>query len=314
MQRSVAILVACLAGAGSILGDIVAPAAGTQFTGFPAGFDATFPPGNGIQGNPYWNDRSSDFNGPKANAGYFLTANSAGAFVTQTNYLGSGSFYRSATSDVNLAPTTFHFLQEASTISVTVLYTSASQNFGVSGTQIGIYNVDDPTQKIPLFGPGVAAGDLWNEASGFGIFNANYGPTPSVSGVATYARWGLYAITCQNPGVPGSPGQYQGTGPNCATYYSNTALNTARADGSLEGYVHQHFALFQLGSNTRTFFVGLEDIFGLGIPNIEATGDYNDIILQIVTSGPAIPEPATVAFVGLGLVGIGAVGLRRRKA
>jgi hypothetical protein len=77
--------------------------------------------------------------------------------------------------------------------------------------------------------------------------------------------------------------------------------------------MHQHFALFQLAGDVRSFYIGFEDVFGVN--GYEGGGDYNDAIFMISTSGPIshAPEPATFAIMGAGLIALGLVGRSRRK-
>jgi hypothetical protein len=81
---------------------------------------------------------------------------------------------------------------------------------------------------------------------------------------------------------------------------------------------HEHFALFQAGTNVNQYYAGLEDLaFTIGDPDaaangVEGYGDYNDLIFGITTSvaTPSAPEPSTFLIFGLGL-GIGALKYRR---
>jgi hypothetical protein len=153
-----------------------------------------------------------------------------------------------------------------------------------------VYNVADPNQKTPFFG----AGTFGNPSGGpQGVYNINAGATPNLGGFSSpYANYGFYAVICINPG-----------GVFCRTYYSDSALNSDDAG-------HQHLAVFRDNTNPLVFYVAIESAFGT-TTTAEVYGDYNDIILQITTAD--IPEPATLSFVGLGLIGLAIVRRRSRR-
>src|SRR3984893_10569678 len=104
----------------------------------------------------------------------------------------------------------FNFIQSGAAAQITLLYANAPANMSAYGTQIGLYNVQNPAQKLVLFDHGT----LYNPAPGSnGIYNNDVSPQSPFS-VSTFANYGLYANTC-------------GFRPNgsiyCDTYYSNTS-------------------------------------------------------------------------------------------
>ncbi|MCU1337500.1 MAG: sorting protein [Bryobacterales bacterium] len=263
----------------------------------PLTFQSTTGSNNG-QGSPFWNNNSLD--GPNMNGGYFLTGTNASAGMT-SDYLGAGGGfgnYLSTGSSGLDASTNFSFIQTALAVRITLLYTNGSANYSAYGTEIGLYNVQNPSQKQVLF----AHGTLYNPAAfSGGVYNNNVSPQSPFS-VNTWANYGIYANTC-------------GFNPNgsiyCDTYYSNTAL-----DQSSES-ARQHFALFQNAQNPQTYFVGFEDTRGLNAT--EGYGDFNDAMFRIETTTDfrteviPTPEPATFSIIGLGLVGLGLLRRSRLK-
>jgi hypothetical protein len=161
------------------------------------------------------------------------------------------------------------------------------------GTQIGLYDVANPTINETLF----AAGTLWNFGNPNGIFNNNVTPQAPVT-VGSWSNYGVYAYTCgYNPnGVP-----------YCNMFYSNSALNWGDPN-------HQHFSLMENPQTPNTYYIGFEN--NLGLSATEGYGDYNDVIFKLQTTQnqtlnitddgpPAVaPEPATWSILGLGLAGL----------
>jgi hypothetical protein len=87
------------------------------------------------------------------------------------------------------------------------------------------------------------------------------------------------------------------------TWFSNTALDAT--DGT-----HQHFIIFTTPSDPNTFYVGVTDWFYNN--GNEKYGDFQDLVIK-VNADAAVPEPATFALMGAGLLGLGYARFRSRK-
>jgi PEP-CTERM motif len=291
-MKKFGIFAASLVISGAALADTIT-SPGAAFVSVPLTFQSTT--GSGTA--PFWNNYSSD--GMDMNGGDYLTGSNPA--LGATNYLGTGGAfgnYLSTGSSTVDSTANFNFLQTAVSAQITLLYTNGLANAGSNGTEIGIYNVQNPTQKLVLF----SHGSLYNPAAG-GIYNNNVSPLTPFS-VNTWANYGIYANTCG----------LDWKGVFCDTYYSNTAL-----DQSSE-VARQHFALFQNAQNPQSYFIGFEE--GRGYNPNEGWGDYNDVVFRIqTTTSPIItvtdvvptPEPATFSIIGLGLVGLGLLSRRRAK-
>ena len=91
------------------------------------------------------------------------------------------------------------------------------------------------------------------------------------------------------------------SGQSYSWFSGNSGRNTDNTD---------HIQFTQIGANT--WRIGWED---LSLFDSGYDGDYNDLIVTITgVQCPVVPEPATVALVGIGAGLIGAFSRRRRRS
>ena len=155
-MKTLGIFIAAILIPAAALADTIT-STGASFVGVPLDFQSTTGSNSGL-GAPFWNNNSMD--GANMNAGDFLTGSNANLGLT--DYLSSGAGfgnYLSTGSSGLDAPTNFNFVQSGLTVDVTLLYTNAAANIEYAtqvlpGTEIGFYNVQDPSQKQVIFAHG----------------------------------------------------------------------------------------------------------------------------------------------------------------
>jgi len=272
---------AIVVASGSMMADTIS-SPGT-FSAFPPGFAAGTPawisnsisPGPPTGGTPFWNDASDDTGAGGShlmNIGYALTG--TGGFTSSI----LAPFGETMTGATNLTSSGsdigFNFVRNATAYNIVLLYASSGENTGSAASS----TTQGTTFGYYVGSPETAIYNVANTNTPVGMQSFN----PTTAG----NLWGFFATVCYNNA---------GT---CETYTTATGY----AGNSPGGTGWNHFALFQLADgNYVVGFTSQNGVFG------EYHGDYQDVVVELI----AIPEPGTVAIMGLGLAAIGLLGRRR---
>jgi len=274
---------AVIALSGSMFADTVTSGTGT-FSAFIAPTAATTPVWISNATPPattpaiFWNDASDDTGTGGShlmNIGYVLT--DTGGLTGTTPVLGSDTVSTDLVASGGADPTAFNFVRAATSYNISMLFASSGLDTGNTipgavGSVFGYYLLSAPGTLIPIYS------NIAGTASPMGTKPFN----PS-------GNYGLYATVCYSTGAT-----------DCETY-TTSAGNSGNEPG---GAGWNHFALFQLASgNYVVGFTGQDGLFG------EGQGDFQDLVIEL--SASTVPEPGTIAIMGLGLAGLGVLGRRR---
>jgi hypothetical protein len=233
-------------------------------------------------GVPYWDNASGDGSQPDTtgNVGYFLT--NAGLFAGGVCGSCNPTGYLAAASGNPDAPSSFNLVRNTNSLVITLI----GQTTGAANLSFGWYDTSSPATLHQLYG----------DVNGVPTLGSQVGSPVNLTGTVS-TNYGFYLT--------------QTVSGTAYTWYSNTALNSVPNGTDSAG--HQHFSLFRT-ADTNLYYLGVEDWFSAGNTGTEKYGDFNDLIVKINSDPVAAPEPATFALMGAGLLGLGIIRQRRRKA
>jgi hypothetical protein len=230
--------------------------------------------------------------GGNINGSYF-------AFTSNDNSVGGGDPVTTVTGTSATPSLEYSFSSTATAYNIAVLFADSGLDTGVagSGTVFGYYTGSGSTITLNPIGNPIS-----NNTTGTAVSiatNKTFAPSTNV--------YGFYATVCYQ--------YFSGTCFESITYTTgagNYSNNITSGNALLAGEGWNHFALFELASGEEV--LGFEDSpWAPGTANAtEGEGDFNDVIIGLTSQGgSSVPEPGTIAIMGLGLAVLGSLGRRR---
>jgi len=320
-------------GTGSFSGNNISATPIQTFITGSATYSSSSDPG--INALAFWNNPSSDgvspvlVDGHVANVGDVIAGLATGTDLIGSNLIGTpstttpntatminGSYYSMAggtdpaatSSGTSMTPALeFSFVSQQTSQTISLLFADSGNDTGnVPGaTSVGIYILENGACGTNCQFTSVNTLDAAVADNTSGTAQTLVSGSTLVANAGTV--YGYYATVCYDvvAGVCTESITYT-TG---AGNFSSGFTAGAQMLGAL-GW--NHFALFQLANGEEV--LGFTDTPYSVATNTEGQGDFNDVVLGIVGNAAptsAIPEPATLAIMGLGLTGLGVLARRR---
>lgn len=256
----------------------------SSFTSFNSVFSTgQASPQPSVAGSTYWNSYSPDTGtggSHDLNIGYALT--DSGGFTGTASLIGADSPAGTLVGAGGSDPTAFNFISNGDPYNIQVLFSDT----GLPGeVTFGWYDLANPSVLNPIF-------------TGVGNTSSPLG-SPQAFSHGSATDYGFYAMVCFDP-------------PACTitvTYFTDSTMDTTADMGAMTPFgtitdiSYNHFALFNLSSNSQTYVLGLAET-----PNqngTELAGDFQDFVVELTDTQSSTPEAATLSIVGVGLLALG---------